>query len=208
LNPQLPAELAARLQRPLPGWAVQARYQPELSFGRHLGPAPADAKPAAVLVLLYPHANQWHIPMILRPAHMLDHASQVSLPGGAIEQGESTQQAALREFCEELGAPADDIRLLGQLSRLYVFASNYQITPWVGVSQTHPDWNPNRGEVDRVLEIPLAHFLDPANTDSLVRVQRGLSFSAPCFCWDSDRIWGATSMILAELVASLAGMSL
>jgi 8-oxo-dGTP pyrophosphatase MutT (NUDIX family) len=208
LNPQLPAELAARLQRPLPGWAAQSRYQPELSFGRHLGPAPSDAKPAAVLVLLYPRGDRWHIPMILRPAHMLDHASQVSLPGGVIEPGESTQQAALREFSEELGAPADDIRLLGQLSRLYLFASNYQITPWVGVTRAYPRWNPNRGEVDRVLEIPLAHFLDPANTGSIARIQRGLKFSAPCFCWDSDRIWGATSMILAELVASLAEMSL
>jgi 8-oxo-dGTP pyrophosphatase MutT (NUDIX family) len=208
LNPQLPAELAARLQRPLPGWAAQSRYQPELSFGRHLGPAPSDAKPAAVLVCLYPSEDQWHIPMILRPAHMLDHASQVSLPGGAIESGESTQQAALREFSEELGASADEIRLLGQLSRLYLFASNYQITPWVGVSQTYPRWSPNRGEVDRVLEIPLAHFFDPANTGSIVRIQRRLTFSAPCFCWDSDRIWGATSMILAELVGSLAEMSL
>ena len=142
--------------------------------------------------------------MILRPAHMLDHASQVSLPGGAIEPGESTQQAALREFSEELGASADEIRLLGQLSRLYLFASNYQITPWVGVSQTYPRWSPNRCEVDRLLEIPLAHFLDPANTGLIVRIQRGLTFSAPCFCWDSDRIWGATSMILAELVGSLA----
>ncbi|MBI3840181.1 MAG: CoA pyrophosphatase [Planctomycetia bacterium] len=208
MNPQLPAQLAARLQQPLPGWAAQARYQPELSFGRHLGPVPADAKPAAVLVLLYPHGDQWHIPMILRPAHMLDHASQVSLPGGVIEEGESTQQAALREFSEELGAPADDIRLVGQLSRLYLFASNHQITPWVGVTQVYPRWSPNRGEVDRVLEIPLAHFLDPVNTGSIARIQRGLKFSAPCFCWDSDRIWGATSMILSELVASLADLPL
>ena len=82
------------------------------------------------------------------------------------------------------------------------------ITPWVGVSNVYPRWNPNRGEVDRVLEIPLAHFLDPANTTSVVRIQRGLKFSAPCFSWDADRIWGATSMILAELVATLAELSL
>ena len=100
MNADLPARLAARLKQPLPGWAAQARYQPELSFGRHLGPAPSDAKPAAVLILLYPNGGRWHVPLTLRSAHLPDHAGQVSLPGGLIEPGEDSRQAALREFTE------------------------------------------------------------------------------------------------------------
>lgn len=208
MNERLPDQLAARLLEPLPGWAVQSRYQPELSFGRHLGPAPSDARPAAVLILLYPHHNSWHVPFTLRPAHMLDHASQVSFPGGVIESGESSQQAALREFSEETGAPADAIRLLGRLSELYLFASNYQIVPWVGATESYPAWNPNPGEVERLLEIPLAHLSNSASTGAIERRQRGLTFSAPCFRWETERIWGATSMVLAELIASLAGLDL
>src|SRR5262249_39444965 len=89
LNPDLPQQLAALLREPLPGWRAHVRFQPELSFGRHQGPPPQDARKAAVLALLYPRDDQWHVPLILRPAHMLDHASQVSLPGGVIEPGES-----------------------------------------------------------------------------------------------------------------------
>lgn len=208
VNAELPDQLAARLRGPLPGWAAQSRYQPELSFGRHFCPAPADARPAAVLVLLYPHRQRWHVPMILRPAHMLDHASQVSLPGGVIEAGETSQQAALRECGEELGVPVDGVQLLGRLSELYLFASNYRVEPWVGVITECPAWNPNPGEVEQLLEIPLAHLLDPANSGSIQREQGGLRYTAPCFAWQSQHIWGATSMVLAELAASLADLPL
>jgi 8-oxo-dGTP pyrophosphatase MutT (NUDIX family) len=203
LNADLPMQLAARLRQPLPGWAAQARFQPELSFGRHLGPAPSHARPAAVLILLYPRQGQWHLPLTLRSADMPDHAGQVSLPGGLIEAGEDSCQAALREFSEELGEPADSIQVMGQLSPLYLFASNYQIAPWVGAVDAPPHWRPNPREVDRLLEVPLEHLFDPANSGRLERKVGGISFFAPCFRWQAERIWGATSMVLAELIASL-----
>ncbi len=207
LNADLPDQLADRLRRPLPGQLVQSRFQPELSFGRHFGPAPADARPAAVLILLYPHRERWHVPMIVRPAHMIDHASQVSLPGGVIEIGESSRQAALRECAEELGAPTDCVQMLGQLSELYLFASNFRIAPWVGAVTECPAWSPSAGEVEQLLEVPLAHLLNPANISSMERRQGPVAYSAPCFCWESQRIWGATSMVLAELVAMLAELA-
>ena len=203
MNRDFPHQLAARLQLPLPGWSAQARYQPELSFGRHRGPAPAGARPAAVLLVLYPHEHAWHLPLMLRPLHMPDHGGQVSFPGGLIEAGESSRVAALREYQEELGASTDELQVLGPLSPLYLFASNYQIIPWVAAARTTPAWQPSQREVERLLEVPLAHLLDPENTSHVERRQRGLAFRAPCFVWDSERIWGATSMILAELVATI-----
>lgn len=208
MNTELPDQLAAQLAGPLPGWQAQAHYQPELSFGRHRGPAPTGARPAAVLVLLYPREGQWHVPLMLRPAHMPDHGGQVSLPGGVIEAGESSRQAALREFSEELGAPADELAVLGRLSPLYLFASNFQIEPWVAATGQAPPWNPSQREVERLLEVPLSHLLDPRNTGHIERRQRGLEFRAPCFSWEQERIWGATSMILAELVASLGPLGI
>jgi 8-oxo-dGTP pyrophosphatase MutT (NUDIX family) len=197
----LPERLAHRLVEPLPGWSAHAPYQPELSFGRHRGPAEFGARPAAVLVVLYPHEGQWYLPLILRPAHMLDHASQVSLPGGAIEPRETSQEAAFREFSEELGVPSTDLQLLGQLSELYLFASNFHVMPWVAALPTRPAWLPNRHEVERVLEVPLGHLSDPANSGRFERRQGPIAFTAPCFHWDGERIWGATSMVLAELVS-------
>jgi hypothetical protein len=98
--------------------------------------------------------------------------------------------------------------LLGRLSELYLFASDFRVIPWVGVVDETPAWNPNPSEVERVLEVPLVHLLDPANTGSMARRQRGVEFRAPCFYWREERIWGATSMILAELAAVLGGAAL
>ena len=208
MNAALPSQLAARLQQPLPGWSAQAAYQPELSFGRHRGPAPRGARPAAVLILLYPRDGVWHLPLMLRPLHMPDHGGQISLPGGVIETGESSQQAALREYTEELGPPPAGLEVLGQLTPLYLFASNFQIVPWVAAVNSAPVWHPSEREVERLLEVPLGHFLDPANTSHVERRQRGLAFRAPCFVWQSERIWGATCMILAELQATVRDLQL
>ncbi len=200
------AGLAARLKQPLPDWTAQACFQPELSFGRHRGPADLDARPAAVLIAFFPRDGEWHLPLIVRPADMLDHAGQVSLPGGSIERGETGRQAALREYSEELGAPADAVNVLGRLSELYLFASNFRIEPWVGVLAEPPRWSPSKREVDRVLEVPMRHLLDPTNTTTFERRLGEIVFSAPCYCFDSEHIWGATSMVLAELAAVVDGL--
>jgi len=204
LTGDLPARLAARLQQPLPGWRAQSRFQPELSFGRHRGPSPANARQAAVLLLVYPEQGEWRIPLIVRPAHMPDHAGQVSLPGGVIEPGEDSRQAALREYVEELGASAHDVEVLGRLSELYLFASNFHVSPWVGVVREAPRFRPSALEVERMLEVPLRHLADPTSHGQIERRHGGLSFAAPCYRFDGESIWGATGMILAEFVSVLS----
>ena len=83
MNSDLPELLAARLSQPLPGPMVGSRFEPRPRLGRHYGCSPPDARPAAVLLLLYPHQERWHVPLTLRPEHLPAHAGQVSLPGGA-----------------------------------------------------------------------------------------------------------------------------
>jgi 8-oxo-dGTP pyrophosphatase MutT (NUDIX family) len=199
----LARQLAARLRRPLPGRAAQARFEPELSYGRHFGPPPADARQAVVLVCLYPHGGQWYLPLTIRPATMVVHAGQISLPGGRVEPGETGQQAALREFEEELGVPSSAVELIGRLTPLYLFASNFQVTPWVGLAHDRPQFQPDRREVAELLEVPLAHLIAPANHGSHARRHHGVALAAPHIAWGRHRIWGATSMILGELAALL-----
>jgi 8-oxo-dGTP pyrophosphatase MutT (NUDIX family) len=153
--------------------------------------------------LLYPHEATWHVPLTLRPAHLAAHAGQVSLPGGAVEPGETTAAAAVREFHEELGDDGQPIDLLGALSPLYVQASNYLVTPWVAAAAARPRLTPNPAEVEEVLEVPLSHLFDPAHFGSHLRQHQGRSYSAPHFLFQSHRIWGATCMILGELVTVL-----
>jgi 8-oxo-dGTP pyrophosphatase MutT (NUDIX family) len=205
MNRRLPEQLAARLQEALPGPMVGSQFEPRPRDRRGYDDPPPDARAAAVMILLYPHKDSWHLPLTLRPAELSNHAGQVSLPGGAVEPGETAWQAAAREFHEELGAEGHEIERLGRLSPIYVSASNFNVVPSVGVSYERPDLVPNPGEVAELLEIPLGHLLDPANLCHFERESGGQSFRVPHFRWQSYRIWGATCMILGELVTVLRG---
>ncbi len=196
--PDLPAWLLARLREPLPGHAAQRRMEPQLCYGRHAGPAAHDARQAAVVMLLYRGQGRWHLPLTLRPAHLPDHAGQISLPGGMIEYGESSRTAALRELDEELGVNTG-IKMLGKLTELYVYVSNFWVTPWVAVVDGLPHWRLNPDEVEQLIELPIDHLLDPAAIGQRNIHRRGLRLSAPCFALEEHQIWGATAMMLAEL---------
>ena len=154
-----------------------------------------------MLVLLYQDAGAWHLPLTLRPGYLADHAGQISLPGGAIEPGESSERAAVRELNEELGVDARSIEPLGELSPIYLFRSNYSITPWLAVTQSRPNWQPNPAEVAELVELPLAALLDPRTTTVEVWRDQGVDFQVPAICYQGHVIWGATAMILAELAA-------
>jgi len=205
MNDRLPELLAARLRETLPGPMVGSRFEARPRFWPDGNSRPPDRRAAAVLVLLYPQSGQWHLPLTLRPAHLDDHPGQVSLPGGAIEPGESSRRAAVREFHEELGGEGAPIEMLGRLSPLYVHASNFLITPWVAATGERPPLAPNPAEVDELLEVPLEHLLDEDNFGTHQRRHDGHSYTAPHFTWQSHRIWGATCMILGELVTVLEG---
>ncbi len=204
MNDNLPKLLAARLREPLPGSRIGSRFVPEPDDVRRWQ-IPSDARPAAVLILLYPRENRWHLPLTLRRADLPEHPGQVCLPGGRIEPGESSREAALREFREEVGDDTGTIELLGRLSPIHVSASNYAIEPWVGVSHGTPQFAANPAEVAEIFEVPLSCLLDPANFATHHRVLNGESYAAPHFRWRSHRVWGATCAILGDLFTLLEG---
>jgi len=185
---------------------ARVRMSPELSYGRHAGPAPHSARHAAVMLLLFPRDDRWHVPLTVRPTTLARHGGQVSLPGGAIDAGETSQQAALRELHEELGTTAA-IDVLGQLAECYVFASDFRISPWVAATHEEPDWRPHDREVQDVVELPL-ELLVNANLVTEMTIERGpMKFRAPCLEIGDIGVWGATCVILEELALVLRQLS-
>jgi 8-oxo-dGTP pyrophosphatase MutT (NUDIX family) len=200
---ELPNRLTELLGQPAPGRDCRARFAPQLAYGRHMGPSAPDARPASVLLLLFRRQGQWRLPLTVRQSNLPDHAGQVSLPGGMLEGQESSCEGALRESEEEVGIDANSVQVLGHLSPLYVFNSNFLVTPWVGLLPDEPAFQEDKREVAELFEVPLEAFLDRQNHDRTEIVRGDFSFTAPCFQWDRFTIWGATSIILGEFLAIL-----
>ena len=203
----LPERLSTRLAQGT-CLAASREFESELGYGRHHGPPLYTARAAAVLILLYPTEQGWCLPLTVRPANLASHAGQISLPGGMIESGESSQQAGLRELHEELGVDLAEVSILGSLPEFYVFISDFLVTPWVGVTHATPQFTPNPTEVAEVLELPLTRLLDPSSVGAVLRAGHGgITFRSPYFALDDHQVWGATSMILASLRALLLELS-
>jgi 8-oxo-dGTP pyrophosphatase MutT (NUDIX family) len=204
ISPDLVAfadRLRERLAQPLPGPAIQRRFAPELAYGRHFGPPAVGASPAAVVALFYLTADGWQLPLIVRPKSMPHHAGQVSFPGGRVERDESSADAALRELHEELGVRSARVELLGRLSPIYLFNSNFAVTAWVAVVRNEPAFVPSPEEVAELIALPLAHLLQPTNYGSHTIRSRGVTIRTPHLLIGQQRIWGATLMLLGELAA-------
>jgi 8-oxo-dGTP pyrophosphatase MutT (NUDIX family) len=154
---------------------------------------------------LYQKDHDWLLPLTLRPANMKDHGGQICLPGGAIEAGETPEMAAVRELHEELGIPASDVRTLGRLTSLYLFVSNFWVTPLVAVLTREPHMQPNPAEVEQIIEAQLAQMIDPTQHGQHERQVQSdphvrWSYAAPHIEVDGQRVWGATAVILGELI--------
>jgi 8-oxo-dGTP pyrophosphatase MutT (NUDIX family) len=194
----LPQRLAAALRSGQTPRSRRHRLSPELGYGRHAGPAPHTARHAAVVLLLFQRNGKWHLPLTERPLTLAHHAGQISLPGGAVDSGETTTQAALRELDEELGFNGP-LNVLGQFPDCYVFASDFLVTPWLAAAIGQPQWQPHDREVQSVVELPIDLLLSDEAIGRLT-IERGpLLFHSPCIRVGSARVWGATCIILNDL---------
>ncbi len=194
--------LAENLRNPLPGFDVQYQMAPvtrveQLVYNNNDIPP----KNSAVLALLYPEKDETVLVLMKRATDHSVHSGQISFPGGQAEPYDKSDEAtALRETEEELGIDSSRVHVLGKLTPVYISPSNFNVIPFVGYVDEKPAFKPNE-EVKKVITVALWELMKPnAKQIRKVTTKYVTALEVPCFIVDGEILWGATAMMINELL--------
>lgn len=199
------AELKEKFEKPLPGLPSQLKMAPasrvqELQFAQD---AIAFAKQSAVLILIFPEGGELKTVLIKRSVYDGIHSGQMAFPGGKKELTDvDFESTALREAGEEIGLRSDQVEMVGQLSDLFLPPSNFLIQVFVAYAAQKPAMSPNEAEVQSIVNVALADLDTEANRMSKDFYAGALKnqVQAPYYFVNNEEVWGATAMIISELM--------
>ena len=189
---------------PLPAEASQFKMSPP--FRLKLQELQKDkinqAKKAGVMALFYPDRKmQTKLVLILRKTYKGVHSAQVGFPGGKLEEEDfSIQDAALRETYEEIGVSIQSIKVLKEMTQVYIPPSNFFVQPYIGITKETPRFIKQDDEVEDIIEVTLNDFLDDTNIIiERVSTSYKVNVDVPAFKLNDHVVWGATAMMLSEI---------
>ncbi len=199
-------QLAQRLLDPLPGKDAHATMMP---FPERLNERIADDhSKAAVMILLREIDQKIQFPLILRNAGLVNdpHRGQIGLPGGRFDTTDHNLAfTALRETQEEIGVPAECIKIIGSLSPLYIPVSKNLVQPFIGLLTDEIEYQLQESEVQELFHCSIASITNSDNFQSrTINTSYAKDLKVQGFQIESRWIWGATAMMLAELKAIIA----
>ena len=191
---ELPGHKAHRMIMPL-----EVRKQIFKDVGHQ-----APARNAAVLALIYPDdSQQAKMVFILRKTYEGHHSGQISFPGGKQETFDPDLQAtALRETKEEIGIPEEQISIIKTLSPVFIPISNFKVQPFLAVCTEKLDFKRDPVEVEKILTLDFESIL----YNPLIEIKHTYfdkTYPLKAFEVNQVKIWGATAMILSEIIALL-----
>lgn len=161
----------------------------------------APLSPAAVLVGLIEREAGPAVLLTERALHLPRHAGQISFPGGRLNEGESVQQAALREADEEVGLSPTQVNIIDRLPD-QLTGTGFAVAPILAVVAADFEPRPDPTEVASVFELPLAHIGETSRR-RVAHERWGTQFVSEEFDYQGHRIWGATATILIDLMKDL-----
>lgn len=189
--------------------ALRLQVERALS-ARQLREAPlrSGLRRAAVLLPLVAASGGAALLLTKRTDQVEHHKGQISFPGGALEDGEQPQDAALRETYEEIGVRPSEITVLGRLDDEVMPVSGFLVTPFVGLVPHPYRLRLSPTEVHAVLQVPLAVLLDPRNVRTEQWERSGPGAIVYFYAAGDQVIWGFTARIIARFLAAAFGVPL
>lgn len=176
-----------------------------LSPAKGAGQGPADA---AVLVPLYGEGRDLDVLLTRRRRDLSSHPGQVSFPGGRREPSDrDLLETALREAREEAGIAAEELSVLGFLTDLRTHRAEPVATYVAHVAGDPPTEPASREEVEEILVVPLAAFLDPASYESRATGRERGGVLVHYWHLPQGTVWGLTGRMVARLLVRVAGWS-
>ncbi len=196
-------EVETQFSKPLPGLASQMKMSPvtrKMEMDKLTNKT--LPKESAVLILFYPHQNNIYTVFIKRPKYPGVHSGQIAFPGGKYEEEDfDLTQTALREAQEEIGINPNQVTVLGNLTNLFIPPSNFNVLPVVGYTYSKPNFIPEAQEVDEIIEVNINQLTDPLNKQFREILHRNQTkVKVPAYYINDLVIWGATAMIINELI--------
>jgi 8-oxo-dGTP pyrophosphatase MutT (NUDIX family) len=164
----------------------------------------SDLVSAAVLVPVTDHDGP-HVLFTKKTGSVPHHKGQFSFPGGVVDTRDGSRvETALREAWEEIHLPAEAVEVLGLLDDTETRATNFIITPVVGIVLDPVEFRPDGREIERVLEVPLQTLRDPTIFRTELWERNGEPHPVLFYqVSQDDVIWGATARILSQFLALL-----
>jgi 8-oxo-dGTP pyrophosphatase MutT (NUDIX family) len=191
--------------RPAPEGDAPAWLASLIADAAHME-VPAPLRPngrgrsAAVLILFGVGPHGPDLLFIERSAGLRKHPGQPAFPGGAVDESDGGPvQAALREAAEETGVEPAGVRVLAVMPELYIWRSDFRVTPVIGWWHTPVPVAPgDPAEIAAVIRVPVAELASPANRMVIKYPggQSGYAFRAAGLI-----IWGFTAMLLDRVLA-------
>jgi len=135
--------------------AIHAKMQKRLVNFRRNAIVDPGLTPAAVAIVISPSRLSGGLSFLLtlRASRLSKHGGQFALPGGRVDSGESSVEAAARELKEELNVDSDSV--IGLLDD-YATRSGFCITPVVFWCSQLNTLKANPDEVAKVFHVPVA----------------------------------------------------
>ncbi|UDY23753.1 NUDIX hydrolase [Nocardioides sp. Kera G14] len=168
-------------------------------------PEGSNARQSAVLMLFGEGASGPDLVLTERSHTMRSHPGQVSFPGGSLDEGESIDQAALREAEEEAGISPYDVEIVGHLPELWLPPSNFAVTTVIGWwEQQHEPIPASPDEVHAIYRVPIAELRDPTHRITVISPSHG--WRSPGFLIGPEKdviLWGFTGGVVERFLTYL-----